>query len=41
MEEELSGLLSGRRVGLRTLGELSQYFRDEVMQQAEVQYVAR
>ena len=41
MEEELSGLLGGRRVDLRTAGELSRYFRDEVLRQAEVQYVAR
>ncbi|MBN1945993.1 MAG: nucleotidyltransferase family protein [Bradymonadales bacterium] len=41
MEEELSCLLGGRRVDVRTPGELSRHFRDEVMQQAEVQYAAR
>jgi len=41
MEEELSLLLGGRRVDLRTPGELSRYFRDEVVRSAEVQYVSR
>jgi predicted nucleotidyltransferase len=41
MEEELSGLLGGCRVDLRTPAELSRYFRDEVVRTAEVQYVAR
>lgn len=40
MEEELSALLGGRRVDLRTPAELSRYFRDEVVRGAEVQYVA-
>lgn len=40
MEEELSGLLGGRRVDLRTPDELSRYFRDDVMRRAEAQYVA-
>jgi predicted nucleotidyltransferase len=40
MEEELSGLLGGRAVDLRTPGELSRYFRARVLQEAEVQYVA-
>jgi hypothetical protein len=40
MEEELSGRLGGRRVDLRTAAELSPYFRDEVLRDAEVQYVA-
>jgi len=40
MEEELSRLLGGRRVDLRTPNELSRHFRDEVLRQAEVQYVA-
>ena len=40
MEEELSVLLRGRRVDLRTAGELSRYFRDEVLRQAELQYVS-
>lgn len=37
MERELSGLL-GRRVDLRTPNELSRYFREEVVQAAEVRY---
>jgi hypothetical protein len=41
MEEELSLLLGGRRVDLRTAAELSRYFRDGVVRDAEVQYVAR
>jgi predicted nucleotidyltransferase len=40
MEEELSGLLGGRRVDLRTPGELSRYFREQVVREAEVQYFA-
>jgi predicted nucleotidyltransferase len=39
MEEELSGLFGGRKVELRTPEDLSQYFRDEVIAKAEVQYV--
>lgn len=38
MEQELSSLLGGRRVDLRTPGDLSRYFRQEVMREAEVQY---
>jgi hypothetical protein len=37
-EEELSRLFGGRKVDLRTLQDLSRYFRDEVVAQAEVQY---
>ena len=37
MEIELSDLF-GRKVDLRTAAELSRYFRDEVVAQAEVQY---
>ena len=37
MENELSDLL-GRKVDLRTPGDLSRHFRDEVMRTAEVQY---
>lgn len=40
IEIELSGLLAGRRVDLRTAGDLSRYFRDEVVRTAEPQYVA-
>ena len=39
MEEELS-FLFGRTVDLRTSHDLSRYFRDEVIQKAEVQYLA-
>ena len=38
MESELSSLLGGRHVDLRTPGDLSRYFRDEVLRTAEVQY---
>jgi predicted nucleotidyltransferase len=38
MEQELSGLLGGRKVDLRTPEDLSRYFRDRVIEQAEVQY---
>lgn len=37
MEDELSDLL-GRKVDLNTRGWLSEYFRDEVEAEAEVQY---
>lgn len=37
---ELSELLGGRRVDLRTAGDLSRHFRDEVVRTAEVQYAA-
>ena len=40
IEEELSCLLAGRRVDLRTAPELSRYFRDQVLRDAEVQYDA-
>lgn len=40
MELELSVLLEGRKVDLRTPDDLSQYFRDEVLRMAEVQYAA-
>jgi len=40
MEAEISGLFGGRKVDLRTPRELSRYFRDEVMRNAQVQYVA-
>jgi uncharacterized protein len=38
IEQELAGLLSGRRVDLRTADDLSRYFREEVLSEAEVQY---
>ncbi|MFO1534174.1 MAG: nucleotidyltransferase family protein [Thermoplasmatota archaeon] len=38
MEDELSGLVGGRRIDLREPEELSPYFRDEVLRHAEVQF---
>jgi len=38
MERELSGILHGRKVDVRTPQDLSRYFRDEVVAEAEVQY---
>ena len=38
MERDLSTLLDGRKVDLRTPNELSRYFRDEVLSTATVQY---
>jgi hypothetical protein len=38
MEQELSVLLGGRKVDLRTPEDLSRYFRDQVLAEAEVQY---
>ncbi len=40
MEIELSNLLGGRKVDLRTAADLSRWFRDEVSRSAEVQYAA-
>ena len=39
MERELSEILGGRKVDLRTPRELSRYFRDRVLAEAAVQYV--
>ena len=41
MEMELSELLEGRKIDLRTPNELSVYFRDRVMAEAVVQYNSR
>lgn len=41
IEVELSLLLGGRKVDLRTAQDLSRYFRDEVVRAAETQYEAR
>ena len=41
IELELSDLLGGRKVDLRTAQDLSRYFRDEVVRSAELQYEAR
>ena len=38
MEIELSALLGGRKVDLRTPEDLSRYFREDVLAAAEVQY---
>ncbi len=38
MERELSNLFDGRRVDLRTAEDLSKYFRDTVLQEADLQY---
>jgi predicted nucleotidyltransferase len=38
MELELSALLGGRKVDLRTPEDLSRYFRQRVLEEAEVQY---
>lgn len=39
MELELSGLLGGRRVDMNTPQCLGRHFRDQVMAEAQVQYV--
>ncbi len=39
MEDELSSIFACRKVDLRTPQDLSQYFRDKVVENAEVQYV--
>ena len=38
IEHDLSRLLGGRKVDLRTAAELSRYFRDEIVNEAEEQY---
>ena len=40
IEIELSALLGGRRVDVKTAAELSRHFREEVLRTAQVQYVA-
>lgn len=39
MERELSALLGGRKVDLRTPEDMSRYFRQRVIEEAQVQYV--
>lgn len=39
MEREMSALLEGRKVDLRTPEDLSRYFRQRVLEEAELQYV--
>lgn len=38
MERELSAILGGRKVDLRTAEDLSRYFRQQVVEEAELQY---
>jgi len=38
MERELSPLFEGRKIDLRTPEDLSRYFRQSVLEEAEVQY---
>jgi hypothetical protein len=38
MEQELSTLFGGRKVDLRTKEDLSRYFRQRVVEEAELQY---
>lgn len=38
MERELSAIFGGRKVDLRTAEDLSRYFRQDVLREAEVQY---
>jgi uncharacterized protein len=40
IEDELSSLIGGRPVDLRTAQDLSRHFRDEVVRTAQVQYAA-
>ena len=40
LEEELSQIFGGRKVDLKTVRELSPYFRDDVLEQAKVLYAA-
>ena len=41
MERQLSELFDGRKVDLRTPEDLSRYFRDAVLQEADLQYAQR
>ena len=41
LERELSEMLGGRAVDLRTAEDLSRYFRNQVIAEAEVQYAER
>lgn len=38
LELDLSHLLGGRRVDIRTAQDLSRYFREQVVREAEIQY---
>jgi predicted nucleotidyltransferase len=39
MEQELSGILGGRKVDLNTPNSLSKYFREQALSEAQVEYV--
>jgi hypothetical protein len=39
LEQELSQILGGYKVEINTPKSLSKYFRDQVLEEAEVQYV--
>jgi hypothetical protein len=39
LEQELSQILGGHKVEINTPNSLSKYFRDQVLEEAEVQYV--
>jgi len=39
MEEELSSMFGGQKVDLRTPNDLSRYFRDDVLAEAEAVYI--
>ncbi|MFC1529061.1 nucleotidyltransferase family protein, partial [Candidatus Latescibacterota bacterium] len=41
MEEKLSSMFGGRKVELRTPRDLSRYFRDRVIAEAEVQFARK
>jgi predicted nucleotidyltransferase len=40
MEMELSALVGGRKIDIRTASDLSRHFRDEVVRTAHVEYAA-
>ena len=40
MQDELSEIMGGRKVDMRTPKDLSRYFRDEVIKNAVVQYAS-
>lgn len=40
IEEELSALVDGRKIDLRTANDLSQHFRDDVIVSAHLEYAA-
>lgn len=40
IEEELSALMGGKTIDLRTPGDLSRYFRDDILRTARTRYAA-